>query len=54
MVVRGEGEEGEGREEEDEEEEKSSNIATVPAPLKGAPYIQKLFFGPLDYHIKNT
>ena len=29
-------------------------IHTVPAPLKGAPYIQKLFFGPLDYHIKNT
>ena len=25
---------------------------TVPAPLKGAPYIQKLFFLPSDYHIK--
>ena len=27
-------------------------MTTVPEPLKGAPYIQKLFFGPLDYHIK--
>ena len=27
---------------------------TVPAPLKGAPYIQKLFFGPSNHHIKNS
>ena len=27
---------------------------TVPAPLKGAPYIQKSFFGPSDYHIKSS
>ena len=27
---------------------------TVPAPLKGAPYIQKLFFWTSDYHIKNS
>ena len=30
------------------------HFTTVPAPLKGAPYIQKLFFGPSDYHIKNS
>ena len=27
-------------------------LNTVPAPLKGTPYIQELFFGPLHYHMK--
>ena len=27
-------------------------IVTAPVPLKGVPYIQELFFEPLDYHIK--
>ena len=27
---------------------------TVPAPLNGAACIQKSFFGPSDYHIKNA
>ena len=27
---------------------------TVPAPLKGAPYIQKLYFGPSNNHIKSS
>ena len=35
------------------EEKKYFLLSTVPAPLKGAPFIQKLFFGLLDYHIKN-
>ena len=32
----------------------SLNQDYIPSPLKGAPYIQKLFFGASDYHIKNS
>ena len=35
-------------------EETNFDSHTVPAPLKGVPYFQELFFGPLYYHIKNT
>ena len=30
------------------------NEYTVPAPMNGAAYIQKIFFDPSDYTIKNT
>ena len=30
----------------------NNKIHAVPAPLKDTPYIQKLYFGPSDYHIK--